>query len=379
MNPQTSPKPDKYCSSCGQKNFRPNRSLKELFVEFVEDWLGYDSKIYKTAAALVKPGKLTLDYFANSHHKNHYITPIRLYLLLSVIYFVMTQFGGLNLNDIEFDNNVTQEQQQISEEAKKHIQEALNQPGLSEQDKKQIQRSIDLLEQNISANDEPRTTNNPSTTDESAASKKNRNDSDGLNINISGQDKEFSSKEGCLRDPKDLVTLWPQWLEEKVESQVSNLCQDYDNILLLPEDRQKDAKVQFGLGIAQNAIEIVPQTIFFALPLLALILGLFYFWKKRLYVEHLVLLMHSHSLLFSAILLYLLWYQLTELVPVLGYFPMGILLCVYLVVYLFMSHKRYYGHGFFNTLWRFILFGFLYLLVITLLLFIIFFISLMIS
>ncbi|NVK22876.1 MAG: DUF3667 domain-containing protein [Kangiellaceae bacterium] len=362
-------KPEKYCTNCGQKNFRPNRSLKELFVEFVEDWLGYDSKIYKTALALVKPAKLTLDYFANSHHKNHYITPIRLYLLLSVIYFVMTQFGGFNVSEIEFDQpQTTAEQQEQIQQAKQEIEKALNQPGISEQEKHRLSQALQAVSETTQTN----------VADTESPTNTVKEQPDGVKISLTG-DKSFDSNKGCLKDPKEYLNLWPQWLDTKIDSQVANLCDSYANIFFLPEERQKEAKIQFGLGIAQNAIEIVPQTIFFALPLLALLLGIFYLGKKRLYVEHLVLLMHSHSLLFAAILLYLGWYQLAELIPFLSKIPMGALLGIVLVVYLFMSHKRYYQHGFWAVSWRFCIFGLLYLVLNILLLVLIFFISLMIS
>ncbi len=331
---------DKFCGQCGQKNFRPNRSLKELFVEFVEDWLGYDSKIYKTAAKLAKPAALSLDYFRNSHHKNHYITPIRLYLLLSIIFFLMTNFGGLNVTELDLNG--------------------LNQPKTAEE-KQQVQAELDKA---------------IAETDSEVAKQvltdvKQEVDNDGIEINdgstfrfsLTG-DSQFNGKDGCTTDPKEIINIWPNWLDTRLDSSMETLCERFDSIKFLPEDQQTKAKAEFGLSIFQNFIEVIPQVFFMSLPLLALLLSIFYFLSKRIYVEHLVLLMHSHSFLFAIILIYLGWFKLTSAFPVLEPFPMELIFSVLGIVYLYLSQKWFYKRGWWATLWRFCFFAFLYFFVL---------------
>ncbi len=336
----SSAKPDKFCGQCGQKNFRPNRSLKELFTEFVEDWLGYDSKIYKTAAKLAIPAALSLDYFRNSHHKNHYITPIRLYLLLSIIFFLMTNFGGLNLTEIDLgglNKPTTQVQTDAQrEEAQQEIAKAI-----AETDSEETKQILENA-QNQVANGEVEV-----------------NDGSSLNLSITGE-SQFNGKDGCLADPKDIINVWPSWLDARFDSSMESLCARFDAIKYLPEEERTKAKAEFGLSVAQNFIEVLPQVFFMSLPFLALLLSLFYFLSKKIYVQHLVLLMHSHSFLFALILIYLGWFQLTTIFPILSKFPLDAIFSIVGVIYLYLSQKWFYQRGWWATLWRFGIFGFLY-------------------
>ncbi|MRX28193.1 DUF3667 domain-containing protein [Kangiella sp. HZ709] len=338
---------DKYCGQCGNKNFRPNRSLKELFSEFVEDWLGYDSKIYKTAAKLAKPAALSLDYFSNSHHKNHFITPIRLYLLLSIIFFLMTNFGGLSLTEIEFNDAHSSSSNQVAERDDKNndfsdgFADGWNH---SEAIKAAKLDGKELSKQTIEA-------------------AKQGSEMEG-NVSITG-DAQFNTKKGCLKKPEDFFNVWPKWLDKKLDNGSKELCDSYTAILRLDEPERQLAKRNWGLSLGQRAIEMIPQVFFLSLPILALVLGLFYFLSKRLYVEHLVLLMHSHSFIFGVVLLYLGWYQLTALWTPLGSIWMEELLSIGVLVYLYLSQKWFYKRGWWATLWRFLIFGFLYFILIS--------------
>lgn len=307
--------PDKYCSQCGQKTFRPHRSVKELLWEFVENWFGYDSKAYKTAAALVKPAALSIDYFRNSHHNNHYVTPVRLYIFLSIVFFLLTSFGGLTLPEIEVD-----------------LQAALSE--------KEVQQKIEEAQQKAA---EP-----AETTDT------------GDKITINGKTAVLNGK--CVNS-EQIIQLWPQWLDDYFDKKAAALCDAYENIQYLPEDKQAKAKLHFALSLGQSAIEALPQTFLFTMPLLALVLQLLYFMKRHLYVEHLVLLIHSHCYMFAIILLYLGWYQLVQVFNWLDYVSLGTILLVWVVIYLFLSMKRFYRQNFWRTTLKFIVFSTVYLIV----------------
>lgn len=361
---------DKFCGQCGQKNFRPNRSLRELFAEFVEDWLGYDSKIYKTTAKLAKPAALSLDYFTNSHHKNHYITPIRLYLLLSIIFFLMTNFGGLSLTEIEF--NDVQTNSQVEQQSKGSFTEGFVdgftdnvKTNNNENDVKPTNSEFtnDFMEGWNNYEEEKSTEKSP---ESSNTTVKKTNQDPNVNVSITGQN-QFTAKNGCLEKPEDFFNIWPKWLDKKLDNGVKELCESYSAVLTLPEFEQEIAKRNWVFSLGQKAIEMVPQVFFLSLPILALVLGIFYFLSKRLYVEHLVLLMHSHSFIFSVVLLYLGWYQLTQLWPLLGHIWMEEILLIGILIYLYLSQKWFYQRGWWATLWRFLIFGFLYFILITIL------------
>ncbi|WP_417445768.1 DUF3667 domain-containing protein [Kangiella sp.] len=327
MNQSKSQNPGKFCNQCGQKTFRPQRTIKELLVEFVEDWLNYDSKVFKTARMLAKPGALSRDYFSNSHHKNHYVTPIKLYLILSIIFLLMTKAGGFNVTNVQIGGN------NLTEQERAEVQEALTDA------KEQFGDNPALNPQVLQAIDNAQAQAATEETDPVA-----------LALN-------------CQSEAKDVFHLWPNWLDQALEERIDKLCETYHNISYLPEDKQKAARSALGLSIVQNMIEVIPQTVLFALPLFALLLSLFYLFKKRLYVEHLVLLIHSHSFMFAIILLYLGWHQLVNLVPILEVLHLGWFVFFGLILYLFYAQKNFYQTGYWATIWRFLLFGLLYIMI----------------
>ena len=77
-----------YCSICGQKSSEL-LTVKEIVKEFFENVLSLDSKVFVTLKLLIiKPGFLTLEYWNGK--KAQYLQPFRLYLFLSVLYFLLT-------------------------------------------------------------------------------------------------------------------------------------------------------------------------------------------------------------------------------------------------------------------------------------------------
>ncbi len=80
----------KYCHACGQ----PSRSIIKFFgqvvIDVLDDVIGYDSRLKHTIVPLLfKPGKITNDYICGKVF--HYVLPVRLYLILSVICILMVQ------------------------------------------------------------------------------------------------------------------------------------------------------------------------------------------------------------------------------------------------------------------------------------------------
>lgn len=76
-----------FCSHCGQKNEHPVHSLWHFVNEATEDLTHADSRIWQTLGALLfKPGFLTTEFLAGRRVK--YLPPIRLYLVMSVLFFL---------------------------------------------------------------------------------------------------------------------------------------------------------------------------------------------------------------------------------------------------------------------------------------------------
>ena len=78
-----------FCAECGQRDIPPYPSLRELAVDAMSEFSGWDGRLLNTVRALVlKPGLLTHEFLEG--RRARYISPLRLYLTASVIYFLLT-------------------------------------------------------------------------------------------------------------------------------------------------------------------------------------------------------------------------------------------------------------------------------------------------
>ncbi|MGZ8493257.1 MAG: DUF3667 domain-containing protein [Gemmatirosa sp.] len=92
---------DRYCPHCGQEQHDLHRSMRSLFDEALDSIAGWDGKIPATLWLLVRhPGRLTTEFLAG--RRARYLRPLRLYLTLSLVYFVTLSLdwsgGGDTIN-----------------------------------------------------------------------------------------------------------------------------------------------------------------------------------------------------------------------------------------------------------------------------------------
>jgi len=75
-----------FCPECGQDCRDHTVSLKLLFHDFIDDVFTFDSRFFRSfVPLLIKPGALTLEYTRG--RRIRYIPPLRLYLLVSLLFF----------------------------------------------------------------------------------------------------------------------------------------------------------------------------------------------------------------------------------------------------------------------------------------------------
>lgn len=86
----------KFCAQCGQKlkiNLTPK--LKDAIHDGIHEFLHLDGKIFNTLKSLfMHPGFLTVEYLRG--RRVRYINPIRIYLTMSLLYFVLTGLNTFN-------------------------------------------------------------------------------------------------------------------------------------------------------------------------------------------------------------------------------------------------------------------------------------------
>lgn len=76
-----------FCSVCGQRAVPPNPSVRELAGDAWHELSGYDGRIMSTIRGLMRPGFLTREYLEG--RRAQYLPPLRVYLIVSVVYFVV--------------------------------------------------------------------------------------------------------------------------------------------------------------------------------------------------------------------------------------------------------------------------------------------------
>lgn len=99
-----------FCAACGQRSVPADPSVSDLARDAWQELSGYDGRIASTFRALLIPGRLTIEYLRG--RRARYLSPVRLYLIVSVIYFLAAALapgapGGLQVRFTEAGEVVT--------------------------------------------------------------------------------------------------------------------------------------------------------------------------------------------------------------------------------------------------------------------------------
>ncbi len=98
-----------FCAECGQRAVPPHPTVRELAGDAISELSGWDGKFIETFRLLLrKPGELTRQVLDG--RRARFISPVRLYLTLSVLYFIVaaaaprvrsnpatTEIGGISV------------------------------------------------------------------------------------------------------------------------------------------------------------------------------------------------------------------------------------------------------------------------------------------
>ncbi|MEJ0025878.1 MAG: DUF3667 domain-containing protein [Rhizomicrobium sp.] len=89
-----------YCAVCGQAQVTGRRSVHNLIYAFVKDVVNFDSRILRTARALLfQPGELPKAF--REGRTQPYVPAIRLYLFVSLVFFVLLSVTKIGLLQLE--------------------------------------------------------------------------------------------------------------------------------------------------------------------------------------------------------------------------------------------------------------------------------------
>lgn len=304
-----------YCAACGQRSRVRLISLWELIKEATGNLTDLDSRIWRTLRPLLfRPGLLTREYLAG--RRARYIPPFRLYLILSVVFFVLASFAD-NDTVIQVDGEPGATSETTPEkraDAQRQVDE-----GLKEASQKLREAGVLAPGQELGEMaDVPKVAVAP----EAPAAEKD-------------------SKSFCDEAQFDLDVPSRNKLEAQMREACRKIVADHGD--------------QFSKALLAN----VPKMMFAFLPLLALVNKFLYPFSRRYYVEHLLFFVHYHAFVFLLFSLQGLFALGTQSIAALeGVHQLIVAVIVfYLPIYLYKAMRRVYGQGRFLTILKF---GFLF-------------------
>jgi Protein of unknown function (DUF3667) len=332
-----------YCSECGQRAQVRRLSMAALFHYVLHDLVDLDSRLWRTLTALLlHPGRLTNEFITG--RRTFYFPPFRLYLVLSLVYFILPSFKhettAINVGN---DTNVvvadmhSKEGQEAIKQAMQELQQDL---GNSKAKSGAAQGETASAASSTPAPTTPPAAGSSATSAPAAApaapaapapssietpkseakpdSKPALSESSPL---IQGVD--------CRTLKTDLFGGQSGWLQPRLVQGCQHL--------------QTVSEREFMRGLRAN----IPKMMFIFLPLVALVNLVLYVFRRRTYVEHLLFYVHFHAFAF---LLLTLQAVITAILAWIGHLSVisGLIsfaTFVYLFVYLFKDMRAVYQQG----------------------------------
>ncbi|MBK6453857.1 MAG: DUF4286 family protein [Proteobacteria bacterium] len=346
-----------HCSHCGQRAKVRVLSLGTLLRDLLGDITNFDSRIWRTLKPLAfSPGTLTVEYLRG--RRTHYSPPFRMYLILSVAFFLLTTVGGnpadvLNFevgNDGSGGANLTLGPGEQAPPAPGTADPtgapapaAAKSPTVASKLDPQRQRIVDEIVKRI-----------PDPADRAKAR------------------AELEQDFGAMT-PAQVAPI---------ERLMDDPCRP-DNFKLdiglskQTEDRARDACrkiVADGKGFGRAVYENIPKMMFIFLPLIAAVMFVLYLGSGRYYVEHLLFFVHFHAFFFLCGIAILVLERTSSMLvdTVIG---SGLktteniltaVLMFYVPYYLYRAMRRVYGQGRIVTLIKYSLLSIGYLMFMTL-------------
>ena len=350
-----------YCYACGQPEKGMIRHLASVMADVADTIFNVDSRIFRSILPLyLRPGFLTNEYFAG--RRTRYVTPFRLFFFLCVISFFAIQFT-IDIDDNSFnfvDESSTGgiEHAQTVEDADRHLKAALDGIATARAATgaaKSATRRLDRAEKDVREKATQRL------------------------AYLKARQAAIAAGHAPPPEPKDdgeptlmfAGTPWDPaahpieiaWLPEFANARLNSMAAHAKENLLAARKHPAEAVARL--------FSVLPQTLFVLMPLFALMLKIAYVFKRRLYMEHLMVALHSHAFIFLSLLvlvvLHLLIGRATAgagwMLPILALLRAAA--WTWIPLYLFLMAKRVYRQGWWMTTFKFCLVGFCYLFLIS--------------
>jgi hypothetical protein len=330
-----------HCYACGQPVKGLVRHFSSLVGDFLDSVFDWDGRLPRTVLPLfTRPGYLSADYFAG--RRVRYVSPVRLFFFIAIVTFFVAQLtlsfgveGGVTLG-----GNTAIETALTEEDVVKARDAAL----------------AELAQARVEVGDAPGADAGIITGEAMVRAQ----------ADARIRTLQEAKRQGKPPPPPNLTRLdfgQGAWDAEKNPIRISGLPQFANDWL----------NAQAGRTARNDALlGAVPSTLFILLPLFALMLKVLYVFRRHLYMEHLIVALHSHAFLCLSLLLLFATMALRDwLAPATGALRTGFQLVVaalwtWMPIYLLLMQKRVYGQGWTMTLLKYTTLGILYIILLSL-------------
>ena len=371
------------CYQCGQPTKGLVRQFSSIMGDFLDTVLNIDSRVFRTIGPLIfKPGYLTQEYF--SGRRIRFVSPVRLFFFLAVLTFLFAQFSLPEMGPGERDDAVQvnngsgkklaaaktiEEVEKLRAETLAELAEAKRETGAipmvgaalekakTEVNREADKRIVELKKQNPTASVNAKASGNTTAANAVVVAKPvadpadTEDPDDEANISFNGE---------VWHPEKNPIKVG--WMPDAVNKWFNSLAQRAkDN----GKKVNKDPKV-----IVEAVLSSLPMTLFIMLPIFALLLKIMFIFKRRLYMEHLIVALHSHAFLMIAIFILILFNDISAWAGSSSWLEMPItilttLLWIWMPIYLFLMQKRVYQQGWIMTFIKYAVIGNMYMILLT--------------
>jgi len=366
-----------FCYACGQSKRGLIRHFTSIVGDFLDTVFNIDSRTLRTLRPLYfKPGYLSNEYFAG--RRVRYVTPLRLYFFLSIVLFLLISLvsrgeftgpeeGGSGLR-IDGSNPAEQLVELAPAERKAKLDQleaamAFAPTAAREEVRREIEAELARADEERAAE---ATAAKPA--DAKAASKPEaaaaEADKPARDDEEPGERKPSITLFGSKPWHKTDNPLLFSWLPDAA----NGLLNDEIEVLIKKAQKIKDDPGPF----VRQMFSTAPQALFLILPLFALLLKFFYVFKRRLFMEHLIVALHSHSFICFSLIVVVLLFQLRNWLASAGEgFVAGLLgwmigfAWAWIPLHLLLMQKRVYRQGWFFTLLKYGCIGICYTVLLT--------------
>jgi hypothetical protein len=322
-----------YCGKCGQPAIDYRRSFGHVLVDVLNEFLNWDSKFFATIALLIaKPWRLTNEFVAG--HRVRYVHPLRLYLLASILFFFAVNYGARGL---KFEPG------KLGPTDRAELEADLKRENLPPQ----AREKLDAFLRESSPPPAPSASN---TAPSPAPSPSTIAPSPPLPPGTDKQRQEYG-KIGerpfvVFDSDKKSSTPFERWIEARAK------------------EKMGEYGTKMGLFLS-TLFSNLPYMMLCCIPLFALVLKVLYIRRHVFYIDHLIYALHIHTFAYTGIMLIVLaTIGLNRVIPgpIAGWIIA--LFWIAFVVQIFLSIRRVYRQGWFFTVFKFFLGGFVYLIVL---------------